>query len=147
MATNFKGVFPIDPTTQVGLFRTELGDIVATELEPPEQGYAAYQYISDAAIAALLLANPTDFDRAKSSAMIAVATQMLMSAQDIQVDDIRIKTVERATAMMNAALALHGSAGIAAAADAFDVVPLTSQSSFHRARPQGTPHPIGESGF
>lgn len=147
MASNTKGVYPIDPTTQVGLFRTELGDIVATELDPAEEGYAEYEYLSDAAISALLTANPTMPELAMSKAMFSMATQMLAAAQDIQVDDIKIKTVERAVAMMEAATAMGATAGASLAASAFNVVPLIPASgSFYRA-PQGQPRVIGESGF
>lgn len=140
------GAWPVDPTTEVGLFRIELGDTVGTP-HVPEDGLAEFQFIGDAGISALLLAYPTMRDTAMSKAMFSMASQMIVSAQDIQVDDIRIKTIERARLMLEAAIALGGVASAADASNAFSVVPLTSVPGYRRHRPQGTPRAFGESGF
>lgn len=143
-----RGVYPLDPDSQTGLFRQQLGDVVATPLDPDEPGFADYEYISDAAIAALLQAFPTMPDMAMSRALSSMAIQMIAAAQDIQVDDIRIKTVERAELMLRAAESLAGSANGQINDTGFTVVPLVAASngwpSYHV---QGQPRPVGESGF
>lgn len=146
--TNVTGAYPIDPATPTGLFRTELGDIVGVPAEPPTDPQTAeYQYISDAAISALIVAYAGNPDAAMAKAITSMATQMIAAAQDIQVDDIRIKTVERATAMLEYATTLGASASASDAASAFSVVALTSANDYGRARPQGQPMPTGPSGF
>ncbi len=130
------GEYPIDPTTAVGLFRTELGDVVTTSIDGAQ---AEYEFISDAAIQAMLDAYPDSRNMAMAAAMSSMATQMIAAAQDIQVDDIRIKTVERARLMLDQANALRGYALAGDASSAFSVVPLSGKS--FPAAPQGTPDP------
>ena len=139
MATTTEGAWPIDPTTEVGLFRIELGDTVGTPHDPADDK-ADFEFIGDVGISALLLAYPASRALAMSRAMTSMANQMIVAAQDIQVDDIRIKTIERARLMLESAISIAG-AGTAADADtAFSVVPLTSHPQTWR--PQGTPYPV-----
>lgn len=133
------GEYPIDPTTEVGLFRTELGDVVTTSITGSE---AEYEFISDAAIQAMIDAYPESRTMALASAMSSMATQMIAAAQDIQVDDIRIKTVERAKLMLEQSSQLRGYALRGDASSAFSVVPLTGKT--FPIAPQGTPDPWSE---
>lgn len=146
MASNTEGAWPIDPATPTGLFRTELGDTVGVEHDD-DPSKADYQYISDAAIAALIIAYPGSSNMAMSKAVESMARQMIAAAQDIQVDDIRIKTVERATALLEYAAGLSGSAAQADADASFSVVPLVAASSFSFPYVQGQPRIVGETGF
>lgn len=130
------GVYPIDPTTAVGLFRTEIGDVVTTSISGAT---AEYEYISDAQIQALLDQYPDSRNTALGRAMSMMATQMIAAAQDIQVDDIRIKTVERAKLMMEQANVMLGVALRADADAGFSVVPLSMTT--RGSAPQGTPNP------
>jgi len=130
------GAYPIDPATATGLFRSELGDVVATNIVG---GNADYEYISDAQIDAFIAANLDSRNTAMATAKSMMATQMIVAAQDIQVDDIRIKTVERAKLMLEQANMLLGYALAGDAAGAFSVVPLTNKS--FPTRPYGTPDP------
>lgn len=136
--TNLTGAWPLDPSTETGLFRQELGDTVGVPHEPSD-GKAEYQFIGDAGIAALILAYPSSRDKAMSKAMWSMANQLILLAEEIQVDDIRIKTVERARLMMEASIALGGVANTSDAATAFNVVPL-SPNDYGYPRPQGTPY-------
>jgi hypothetical protein len=140
------GAYPIDPSTPTGLFRTELGDINGTPHEP-DDGLADYEYVSDVAIAAWINAYPGQPDMAKSKGMWTMATQMIASAQDIQVDDIKIKTVERANLMLQAAMALGASAGAQNETTGFSVVHLDGTQGSIFWQPQGAPRAFGESGF
>jgi hypothetical protein len=120
------GAWPVDPDTQVGLFRTELGDTNGVP-NAPADGLAVFEFLSDVAIAALLLAYPTSRDTAMAKALTSAAFKLIASAQDIQVDDIKIKTVERANLMLTMASGLSLAAAAGAASSAFNVVPLTPQ--------------------
>lgn len=136
MANNV-GAYPIDPETPTGLFRLELGDTVGVPIEPPTDPVTAeYQYISDAGINALMAKYPDDPEVAMGKAMVSMANQMIAAAQDIQVDDIRIKTVEKANLMLQMARDMIAGATLAGSSG-FNVVPLNSA---RYARPQGTPH-------
>lgn len=145
MAIN-EGEWPVDPATETGLFRTELGDVVGTP-HSPSDGMADFEFIGDNGIAALILAYPSSRDTAMSKAMTSMANQMIAAAQDIQVDDIRIRTVERANLMLQMAMSLAGNAIIADASIAFNIVPLYTSSSAGFRVPQGTSRPSGLSGF
>ena len=131
------GAWPVDPDTQVGLFRTELGDTNGVP-NVPADGLAVFEFLSDAAIAAMLLAYPTSRDTAMAKALTSAAFKLIASAQDIQVDDIKIKTVERANLMLTMATTL--TAAVAGTISAFSVVPLTMQHAY------SYPY-YGESGF
>lgn len=118
------GAWPLDPTTITGLFRFEVGDVVGTPATATS-AEASYEFMSDETIDALILAYP-NIAIAKSKALMSMATQLIAAAQDIVVDDIKIKTVERANLMFGLATTLNGSAFNADNATAFGVVPLVS---------------------
>jgi hypothetical protein len=118
------GAWPIDPATATGLFRFEVGDVVGTAHDP-DDGKADFEFMSDATIDALIAAYPDSIDTAKAKALASMATQLIAAAQDIQVDDIKIKTVERANLMAQRAAALEASTNAADASSAFSVVALT----------------------
>lgn len=143
--TSLTGTWPIDPTTPEGLFRFEIGDVVGTAHEPPD-GKAEFEFIGDATILALLAAHPENRDYAKGLALESMATQLIAAAQDIQVDDIKLKTVEKANLMFLRASGYGVASAIADAASAFTIVSLSAVSAYH-PWPQGTPRPYGESGF
>ena len=142
--TSLTGTWPIDASTPEGLFRFEVGDVVGTPHEPAD-GKAEFEMIGDATITALLAAHPDSRDTAKGLALESMANQLILAAQDIQVDDIRLKTVEKARLMLERAAGFGVAVGIAGAASAFSVVPLVSERPY--PWPQGTPRYIGESGF
>ena len=131
------GAWPVDPSTEVGLFRTELGDLVGVA-HTPADGTADFEFLSDDAIGALIVAYPSSRNVAMSRAMTSMATQMITSAQDIVVDDIRIKTVERANLMLTLATTLYNGSMFAEASTGFGIVGLAAATDYTR-NPQGTP--------
>ena len=131
------GAWPVDPATEIGLFRTELGDLVGVPHSPADS-LADFEFLSDEAIAALILAYPTTRNMAMSRAMTSMATQMIASAQDIVVDDIRIKTVERANLMLTLATTLYRSSMFIEASSGFATVGLEAATDYTR-NPQGIP--------
>lgn len=151
-----RGADPIDPTTDVGLLRYEVGDTVSSPLAPPEAGVVDYEFLSDSFLTALLAAYPDRPSLALARALGSMATQMIAAAQDIQVDDIKIKTVAKAELMLKRAADLESGALLWDANAAFQVVALVPASDY-RYIPQGSPYPelggfgvpgsIGPSGF
>jgi len=136
------GAYPVDPTTETGLFRQELGDINGTPADPQTNPPTAeYEFISDAAIAALILAYPSSRDTAMAKALSSAAFQLIAAAEDIQVDDIKIKTIERAKLMLEYATTLNAGAVSGDAASAFTVVPLSVTPPSRYFSPQGVPSP------
>lgn len=150
------GADPIDPTTAVGLLRYEVGDIVTVPLTTAIAGQIGYQYVSDAFLNALLVAYPYSPSMALARALGSVATQMIAAAQDIQVDDIKIKTVVKAELMLKRASDLESGALLWDASTAFAIVALVTASNYSYP-PQGSPFPnvtgygtpgyVGTSGF
>lgn len=124
MATATEGKYPLDPTTEVGIFRVELGDVVGVPHDP-EDGLGDYQFVGDAAIEAWIAAYPDSPGMALSKGLASMATQMIVAAQDIQVDDIRIKTVERAKLMLEQSRLMGASAAANDVSGLFSVVPIT----------------------
>lgn len=135
------GVYPPDPSTEVGFMRIEIGDDTATDITgtAPNQT-ATYEFFSDAALQAYI-DNTDSLAAAMSSALSTMGRKLILQAQDIQVDDIRIKTVERAKLFIEHADRLSSGQEDIDAATAFAVVPLYSTSSTGYRVPQGTPHP------
>jgi hypothetical protein len=139
------GAYPINPGTPVGLFRTMIGDDTATDITgtAPNQT-AEYEFFSDDAIQAYLDSADTP-ELAMSNALRTMGRKLLLQAQDIQVDDIRIKTVERANIFMAHADSMGATQDSIDADTAFSVVPLNVGVGYAR-RPQGTPYPWGAVG-
>jgi hypothetical protein len=153
--TNTTGAYPLDPDTTVGLLRAEVGDIVGTPHDD-DPTLADYEYLGDKFLTALLTAYPDSSSMALARALGSMATQMIAAAQDIQVDDIKIKTVAKAELMLKRASDLESGAASWDAGTAFQVVQLVPASDYDYV-PQGSPVPqrggwgtpgaIGPSGF
>lgn len=135
-------VYPIDPTTPVGLFRTELGDVVASNINETDHT-ADYEAFTDIQLSTLMTSYAGDTDMAMSKALGAWANQLIAAAQDIQVDDIKIKTLEKAKLMSERAKELAGLAEYGSASTGFTVVSLTPTT---RSR-YGNSYITGASGF
>lgn len=133
------GKYPVDPSTAVGFFRTEIGDDTASDIsgDPPNQT-AEYEFFSDEAIQAYIANNDT-LDMAMSKALSTMGRKLIIQAQDIQVDDIKIKTIERAKLFIDHADRLAAGEESSAAATAFQVVPLSTHPAYRV--PQGTRDP------
>lgn len=137
--TSLTGAWPINASTPVGLFRFQVGDVVGTpHADDPTK--AEFEFMGDATIEALIAANPDSIATAKAQALQSMATQLIVAAQDIQVDDIKIKTIERANMMLQLA-ADFGLAGVTAeGASGFQIVPMSTNSRGYWPA-QGTPYP------
>lgn len=148
------GAWPIDPTTTTGLFRFEVGDVVGT-VDPLVPTQATFEFMSDATINALMLAYPA-YGMAKARGLMSMASQLIAAAQDIAVDDIKIKTMERAKMMLALAEAFQAASLLEDGANAVAIIALQAatdyRSRFQRDYPmiyaaQGVPQPYGATGF
>ena len=78
-------------------------------------------------------------------ALDSVARQLTIAAQDIQVDDIKIKTIEKAKLFSELSRDWRAGTAASAASAAFDIVALSSGPTYRL--PQGIPDPLyGEYG-
>ena len=137
MAVN-EGTYPANAATAVGLFRIEIGDDTPPVI-PASGEDAEYEFFGDVAIQAFIDAYPDDRNTAMAKALGAMGRKLTVQAQDIQVDDIKIKTVERARLFMEHADRLLYGSEAADAATAFEIVPLSTRAS--NRTPQGTRDP------
>jgi hypothetical protein len=138
MAVN-EGTYPADASTAVGLFRIEIGDDTPPVTPGSGETTAEYEFFGDIALQAFMDAYPDDRNTAMAKALGAMGRKLTIQAQDIQVDDIKIKTVERARLFMEHADRLLYGSEAADAATAFEIVPLSTNSSTRT--PQGTRDP------
>lgn len=154
--TNTTGAYPIDPATTVGLLRNEVGDITPTLVHDPPDSKADYGFVGDGFLSALLDAYPNSPSMALARALGSMATQMIAVAQDIAVDDIKIKTVQKAELMLKRAADLESGALLWDSSTAFSIVKLTPASDWvypPEGSPwphlggNGQPGPVGPSGF
>jgi hypothetical protein len=122
------------------MFRIEIGDTTATGITgvAPNQT-ADYEFFTDEAIQGFIDAYPDSTEEAQSKALSAMGRRLLLLAQDIQVDDIRIKTVERARWFMEHADKLMDSINANSSNGGLVVVGLSPLLPSYR--PQGTPYP------
>lgn len=134
------GAYPVNPGTPVGFFRTEIGDDTATDISGL---VAEYEFFSDDAIQAYLDATSST-NEAMAKALRTMGRKLILQAQDIQVDDIRIKTVERAKLFIDHADSLASTQDEIDAATAFQVVPMGTGGGYHT--PEGTPTHLGQVG-
>lgn len=117
------GAYPIAEETEVGAFRVEIGDSVP--VGTPSGGNAEFEFFSDTYITALLAKYPDEPEAAMASALDTMARRLMIEAEDIQVDDIKIKTIERANMFSKHAdnIRLYG---VTRGAEGFGVVALST---------------------
>ena len=95
MGTN-TGVWPVNPATDTGFFRIEIGDSAPTNTPIDSDTEAEYEFFGDAYLTTLLAKYPDDPDEAMASALDTMARRLIIEAQSIQVDDIKLATEKRA---------------------------------------------------
>lgn len=103
---SYVGAHPLNDDTLVGQLRREVGDITATELEPPVLGMGSYLYWSDADLAQFLSSSNGSIKRAASAALTQLSVALGMQAANIGTHDLRVATEQRAVAVREAAALL-----------------------------------------
>jgi len=120
-----KGVAPVDTNTAVGQFRVDVGDTDSVPLDPTEAGFADYTYFSDLELQSALDATGGVTSNAGMAFMYRkLAAILSLKAQNIQTDDLKYASEQRAEIMRKIAKDFQDAAenGLAAT-DIFDIFP------------------------
>lgn len=85
-----RGVYPLNPATEVGQFRLRSGDVNSLPLDPVEIGYQSYTLWSDDEISAFLTQGNGSIPRAIGWAYLALASQATLTGASIRDYDLAI---------------------------------------------------------
>lgn len=120
-----RGIAPPDFDTPVGLFRAELPDVTYSELNPPEEGYGAYEEMSDLEIQGLLAAANGSYFRALGKYYLILAGQSAKTSASIKDYDLAIDETKRSADLRAIAAYYFGLADDDdnSGEDAFTIVP------------------------
>lgn len=118
------GIAPPDVNTPVGAFRVAVGDTAYVALVPPLMGSADYTYFSDAELQSVLDATGGSPSNAGMAfAYRKLAAMLALKASNIQTDDLKVATEQRAEIMRKIANDFQGAATTdVSAADVFSIV-------------------------
>jgi len=120
-----KGVTPVDTNTAVGQFRVDIGDTDSVPLDPTEVGFVDYTYFSDSELQSALDATGGVPSNAGMAFMYRkLAAILALKAQNIQTDDLKYASEQRAETMRKIAKDFQDAAETGAAnVDIFEVFP------------------------
>lgn len=135
------GTWPIAEETPVGAFRTEIGDSVPVTTPAEDATTAEYEFFSDTYLQSLLTKYADDPEEGMASALDTIARRLMIEAEDIKVDDIAIKTIERAKLFENHAASIRAY-GVQRGGEGFTVTSLHTTQSDDWDEPFGTPHSL-----
>lgn len=119
-----RGVAPLDPSSDVGRVRIQLGDVVYQPYDPPEPGYGKYSDYSDEELLSYLEQGGS-VEEAMYRIYLQMAASAAREAKQIQDFDLKINTEKRAEALLKLAQEWRAAAS-QAAADIFEVFDLGS---------------------
>ena len=137
------GVAPVDPTTDVGRVRLLLGDSDGKPLDPPVEGKASYNLLSDAEIEAYLAAGSGSALRGIGFYYMALAGEAAKESKSVKDFDLSVDLKSRAGDLRNMALMWFDRADeedAGAFEDEFVVVPTGKHDPVYP--PELTPRPI-----
>jgi len=141
-----RGLREYSLTTSVGQLRLNIGDTNFTEFDPGEADFVNFDYFSDQSLESLIETADENITRATGYAYRVLAGILTMSAVNIQTDDLRISTTERAKMMAELAKSWLASADdedAAAASDLFEVIPFGGyESPYTKTWPEATMRPV-----
>lgn len=123
MADN-KGVYPLDPNTEVGKFRLTIGDTSSEPFDPPQPGFQNYTMFSDAEIEAFLEVAES-LEGAISLAYLQLAGAAALESKSVKDFDLQIDLTKRAGDLRALALLWQDKAD-ALSADIFEVFDTVS---------------------
>lgn len=138
-----RGLRVIDPSTDLGSLRLQVGDTNFTEFDPVDDDYVNYDYFSDYTLEAFIASADDSLTRATGFAYRSLAGILTLSAVSITTDDLRIDTLGRAKLMRELAnewISQAADEDDAAASDIFDVIPFAG--AYRSTHPEGTPWPL-----
>lgn len=137
MAHENEGVWPVDPSTEVGWLRISINDM--THTPEHESGTVYFQWFSDAALQTIIDLYPDDRAMQIGTAYQRIGMALAQTGQRVRVDDIEIDTRSQAETYFSMARQWFEVAGSASSAEAFQIVPTGVQAT---VRPEGTPYPV-----
>ena len=126
------GIAPADRSTPVGKVRSLVGDVTFTATSA---GYGTYQYFSDDDLTLFLDVEGGSIAGASAQAYEALAAILILEANNITTNDLRVATEKRAELMLTLAGVKRRQAvaeGIEAMNDVFDVVPFAGRENYER---------------
>lgn len=143
MAENI-GVYPLDPTSEVGKFRLATGDVTSVALDPPVAGYESYSINSDDEIENFLAMGGDSQLRGigywyLSMSGAAARESKAVKDYDLQVDLTKRSNDLRATAMTYFSLADEEDAN-AGLSEAFEIVPTGEPYPYWPAEAENPPY-------
>lgn len=139
------GIWPIAEDTPVGEFRVEIGDSVPVTTPAEGAESAEFEFFSDTYIEGQLAKYADDVDEAMARALDTMARRLIIEAEDIQVDDIKIKTIERAKLFSDHASQIRVY-GAQRGGEGFSVTTIRTSQHPASFTPQGTPDPYPQVG-
>lgn len=95
MAVN-RGVYPLDPTSDVGKFRLLYGDVDSIPLVPPELGFQNYTELSDDEIDMFLAQGSESISRAIGFYYLRLSGDAAKQSKSIADYDLKVDTTKRA---------------------------------------------------
>ena len=128
------GIAPADTGTALGQLRTNLGDLTYVALVPPVSGQGDYEWFADSELEELLTLAESNIVRATGYGLRKFATYLTLSAVNIQTDDLRIQTIERAKLMRDLASDWLSDADAAdgrEASDIFEIIPFAGMEDHY----------------
>lgn len=97
------GVFPYDPTTTVGSFRTVYGDIASVPLSPTVVGYQDYTYFSDDEIIVFIDQGQQNVLRGVGFAILQAANAASLQSKMVKDYDLQVDLTKRAADLRSTA--------------------------------------------
>lgn len=90
-----KGVYPLDPTSEVGKFRLLVGDTTSEPYDPPQPGYQNYTLFSDNEITLFLTQSEGSLEGAAYFAYLSLASAAAMESKSVADLDLKVDTTKR----------------------------------------------------
>lgn len=112
-----EGVFPLDPTTDVGKVRLGAHDTFASPLTPPRDGFGDYVMFSDMEVAQAVALASGSIPRAIGLLIKGLAVQAALGARSIRTDDLGYDNQKRGATLMQIAQSWLAQADAGDAAD------------------------------
>ncbi len=138
------GVYPLDPTSNVGKFRLLYGDTVSVPLVPPVAGQQDYTTFSDAEIEQFLASGGDSINRSVGYAYLQAAGVAAFSSKSVKDYDLAVDLTKRAEDLRKMAQFYFDLAGeddaMTGAAEAFLIVNTGTDRDYDDCRVEGFPY-------
>jgi hypothetical protein len=124
------GIYPLDPTSDVGKLRLTLGDVNSVPLDPPVSGMQDYTKFSDDELTAFIDEGNDSILRAAGYAYLALAAQAAIVGRSTKDHDLAIDTRNRSESLTAIATMYFGQAAEIDGGDGFEVFTIGGDSEW-----------------